>query len=330
MPGELWRGAFQYGVETTYGSGVAATRKAYFRPDSRLSREQEPRPHRFMTGTRDNVRGFTVGPQTAGGSVSLPLSYDEIVELALVTINGGVTPSTVDTSARLWVFTPGTTLNSMTLEWDDAGNAWEANGVYGNSLRIAGSAQGENLLTCDLFAKQLVTTTMTPALASRTPTFLEGWETKVYIDAFGGTAGTTVVTGQLINWDVSFTGNLGRKYFADNTNATGAVTVGEIQVEATLTFEAAGAQVDTEFTNWTGATKRLVRLEFGNNVLVGAVSAKGFVTVDLPGAWSAFDLGGEDAGTRVYELRLQYVMDPVNAYGFQLRAQNARATAFGA
>lgn len=42
----------------------------------------------------------------------------------------------------------------------------------------------------------------------------------------------------------------------------------------------------------------------------------------------AFDLGGSDEGTRVYELGLQYVYDTTNTYGLQIRAQNARSTAW--
>jgi len=52
------------------------------------------------------------------------------------------------------------------------------------------------------------------------------------------------------------------------------------------------------------------------------------VTIDLPGAWDGVDLGGTDKGTRVYEMSLQYIYDPTNAYGLQIRCQNARETAW--
>jgi hypothetical protein len=62
--------------------------------------------------------------------------------------------------------------------------------------------------------------------------------------------------------------------------------------------------------------------------LLGSGADKKFVTVDLPGAWNAVDLGQVDEQTRVYELGLQYVYDPTNAFGLQIRAQNARTAAW--
>jgi hypothetical protein len=53
-----------------------------------------------------------------------------------------------------------------------------------------------------------------------------------------------------------------------------------------------------------------------------------FVTVDIPGAWEAVDLGQTDENTRAYELSMQYVYDPTNAFGVQVRAQNERAAAY--
>lgn len=329
MAGELWRQTFQIGKETTPGTTVAATRIMYFKPDSKLSREREPRPHRFATASRDNVRAFTLGPVVVGGTLAMPLSASEIIELLLMGIKGAVTPTTPGggTATRLWTFTPHETLDAATLEWNDGANVWEAGGVYVNKLKFTGSANGEAMVEAELFGMNLAATSLTGALSGRTPDFMEGWETKLFIDTFGGTAGSTQKTGLLVNWEVEIDNQMGRKYFAANTNDTGALTIGELEVKAKLTFEASAAQSDTEYTNWNAATKRLVRLDFGNNELIEGSLYK-FVTIDLPGAWELFDLGGEDEGTRTYELSLQYIYDSSNAYGLQIRCQNARTAAF--
>ena len=328
MAGELWRQFFQIGKETTPGTRVAATRRMYFNPeDSKLTRERGARPHKFATASRDNVRAFTLGSTEVGGTISQALSASEIIELLLMTIAGGVTPTDND-PVFLWVFTPGTSLDAVTLEWNDGADEWEAGGIYGNKLTIEGSVEEENKVTCELFGLNMVNgITMTASLDERTPDFIEGWETKLYIDAFGGTPGTTAVTGTLINWSIEIDNQLERKYFANNTQDAGAIPMGEIMVSAKLTFEAAAAQSATEFTNWNAATKRLVRIEFGQNEVINGADKK-FVTVDLPGAWDAFDLGGSDKGTRTYELSLQYVYDPTNAFGVQIRCQNARSAAW--
>ena len=105
MAGELWRSTFQIGKETTPGTGVAATRKMYFMTESStLTRERDPRAHKFATQSRDSVRAHTLGPVVAGGSVKMPLSASESIELLLMGLNGGVTPTTPSggTNSRLW------------------------------------------------------------------------------------------------------------------------------------------------------------------------------------------------------------------------------------
>ncbi|MDV7395930.1 hypothetical protein RZS08_31350, partial [Arthrospira platensis SPKY1] len=113
--------------------------------------------------------------------------------------------------------------------------------------------------------------------------------------------------------------NLGRKYFANNTISQGATTIGELAVTASLTFEASAAAAAAEFANWDAATKRLVRVEFGQNEVISGGDKK-FVTIDVPGAWDAVNLAATDEGTRTYELGLQYVYDTTNAFGLQIRA----------
>lgn len=329
MSGETWRSVFAAGVESSYGSAATRTRTQYYSiDDSFLSREQDARFHRFAVGNRQTVRALTLGPQRAGGTLVQPLSASEIVEWLLITIQGAVTPATGSTG-KLWTFTPGDTLDSATLEWNDGANVWVGAGYYGNRLRIAGNPNGENVATLETFGASCVTGTAVTGLNEATPDFVSGWETAFYADAFGATAGASQVTGTLVNWDVAIDNQLGRKYFADNTNATGKVTIGEIGIAADLVLEASAAAAISEFDNWINGTKRLIRLAFGQNVGVGGSSDKYFVTVDIPGGWEMFNLGRTDAGTRVYGARLQYVYDTQNDYGLQIRCQNARTSAWG-
>ncbi len=328
MAGELWRGTVQMGKEVTPGTPVAATRKMYM-AEPTLTIDRDPRPHRFATQTRDNVRGFTLGPQQVGGEMSMPLSSAEIIEFLLIGLKGGVTPTTPGgaTTSRLWTFTPDPTLDAATIEWHDGARAWQAAGCRVDEINISGAVGEENTIKYTLFGQSMVANALTGALADRTPEFYEGWETKMYIDAFGATPGTTAVDGMLLSWDITISNQLARKYAAANTLSASGISFGELDVEANLVFEAAPAAALTEFNNWAAATKRLIRLEFGNNQILEA-ALKSFVTVDLPGAWSANDLSGDDEGTRTYEMTLQYVYDPALAAGVKIQAQNSRSSAF--
>lgn len=328
MSGELFRSTFQLGLENPAGTPVAATRKMYFNTDgSNLSGTREPRIHRFATGNRATARAYTQGPQEAGGTVVLPLSASEIIELLLIGIKGGVTPVGAGVP-KVWTFAPDTTaLGTATVEWNDGARGLQLAGCRANTLKIAGSANGENVVTAELFGTDLTVEAITGGLPDRVPDFIEGWESKCYIDALGGTPGGTVKSDLLINWDVTFNNNLGRKKWANNTSYYDDIIVGEIGIEASLLIEAAAAQSATEYANWIAETLRLVRLEFGQNDVISGGDKK-YVILDIPGAWTAFDLGQTDAGTRAYQLSLSGIYDVVNDFGLQVKCQNARAAAW--
>jgi hypothetical protein len=330
--GHLWRSTFQAAKETTYGTAVAtATRKLYYASDSVFRQEIQSRDHHFAVGRRDNVLEITNGPQMPSGRISLPLDSAECMEVFNIAIGAPTTttPAT-GTTTRLHTYKPGSSApESGTFQWDDGANPWRMTGVYANTLGIQGSANGDNMLTSDLFAKGMTQTALAGTPTDRTPTFFQGWESKIYLETIGGTPGTTNIASTLINWNVQFNNQLGRKFTADNVNAMNKATIGELTCTAELVFEASQAISLTEYNHWfnNDVAGRLVRLEFGNNTILEAALTS-FVTVDIPGKWAAFDLGQSGDGTRCYGLRLNYKYDSVLAAGFQLRAQNARAAAW--
>lgn len=278
MAGELFRGTFQAAVEVTAGTPVSpATRVLYVDPTSVLTRVRKPNPHMFMTQTRDNVRALTAGPVEAAGTMKIPMSADEIIEPLLLGIKSGVTPTTPGGTVlgRLWTFTPSsaTLPASATIEWYDGARAWQGAGMQVNTLDITGSVLGTNDISLGLFGQNIVPlSAITGALTQRTPSFFEGWETQLFIDAFGGTPGTTAIPGQLISWSVKFGNNLARKYTANNTLAASATPIGTMLATADLVFEAASSTVMNEYFSWENGsaspTKRLVRLRFGNNTVI--------------------------------------------------------------
>jgi hypothetical protein len=325
MAGELWNQQWEIGNETTPGTFVARTRQMYFEPDSKLTLERTLHPYRFATASRDNQRAASLGPQMVGGTLTMPLSASEIIEFLLMTIKNDITPT--GGTAKLWTFTPGTNVEYATLGWHDGARAWRAAGVMGSKLKFSGSVKDTAKVEMEVLGYSMAQAALTGGLTARVPDVIEGWETKLYIDAYAATPGTTAVTGTLLNWEVEIDNQAARKYFANNTTALGAVALGELAVKAKLTFEASSATSLTEEANWESVTKRLVRLEFGQNEIIAA-SDKKFVTIDLPGAWESVDLGQTDENTRAYEFSLDYIYDTTNLFGLQIRAQNARTAAW--
>jgi hypothetical protein len=330
VPGQLYLQEFRAGRETVYGTSVTPSRRLYFRPGAGLNRGGETRRHQFLTGTRDNTLEGTPAPSAPIGTYSMPVSSDECNEIlacffgpATITTPGGTTP-------RLHTFVPGTP-DSMTLQWYDGARPWQETGVYTNTVHIAGSANGENILDGELFGAGITQTALTGTAVARTPSFFEGWETTLAIDAYGGAdnyGATVIAAGQsVVSWDITATNNLGRKFTAANTNAMQSAIINPMEVTGTLTFEAAGAQALTEYNNFVSATKRRVRLKFGTNDLIETTFFHQFV-IDIPLVWTGMNLLGEDEGTRVYEGSFGFIYDPVPAFGLRIQTQSIRTANF--
>lgn len=280
MSGELWRGTFQLGKETTPGVATAATRVLYVDPTSMLTRARPPHPKPFMTTTRDNIRALTVGPVAAGGSMKLPVSAAELLEPFCIGIQASPTPTTPagGTASKQFVFRPGSTApDSATIEWQDDARVWQGSGYQVDTISIDGSVLGENIATIGLFGQNMIPLgAITGSLTQRTPTFFEGWETRLYLDAAGATPGTTQIPGQLINWSIKYGNQLSRKYTASNTLSASGTPIGSMVCTGDLTFEAAASTTLTEYNNWENGsaapTRRVMRLQFGDNTALEASS----------------------------------------------------------
>lgn len=330
--GQVWKTTFQVGKETTRGTAVAASRRMYFAPDGMINDEGEARFYDFSTATRAQTRAATPGVVRAIGSVSQQLSYSESVELALAGIRGAVVPTQPDSvgnpTVYLWTFTEGDTLDPWTLEWDDGARAWRGLGVSIDELTYAFNVREGWTVQARLLGLDFAQNALTGALASRDPNFIEGWETKVYIDAFGGTPGTTAVDCYLVSANITYRNNLALFYAAKNSRAACDLVPGVVSVEGTLTVRASEAAALTAFNDLRAATKKMIRLETGNNTTLTGIY-KGFVTLDLPGAYMSRGIGDVD-GVRTYELRYRGIYDSTAGYMFRKRLQNQRSAAYTA
>jgi len=326
VAGETWRSLYQVAKEATYGVPLAATRQLLGTGD--LTRTQAAHIVKVNTGTSDNVRGIKNRAVQAGGKFTQPLDADEIIELFLGCVAGGVVPTTA-LGASTWVFKPSPTIDSQTWEWLDGYNGWQESGVYVDTLKFtwASTADGDAMVEATLFGKDRIQNTITPSLTTRTPIWMEGWETSVYVDPIGGTPGTTQFL-TAISGTLTVTRKLGRKYFAANTQAIGAITQGEFDLTGDVLFEANTAYL-AEYADWLAATQRLFRFNFGGNgAVIGTSALKRTIQLDIPCGYTAQDLSGSDAGTRVAKATLQYVYSPTLASSFVATVINSRPTAY--
>lgn len=327
--GALWQERVQMGRQTVVGTPVAATRIAYLETIT-LSKERTNRTHRFKTGRRDNQMAVTQGPTMVSGQVKLPVHPNELLEWLAITFGVGViTTPGGGTLSRTHTYKVGTQ-DMMTLERLDGARISQGAGIRGAGMSIDGSVDGDSSATFDLYGDDIsdTFTPLTPALTDRNPPFLEGWQTKFYVDALGATPGTTQVTDLLTDWSIKLQNNMARIYAAGNTQAAIGTVSGELDLTSDLTFLAESAAAATFLTNWAAGTPKQLRIEF-----IGAVAIEAAIfpriTIDLPGYWDNPDRNKEAFGAvRAYGAPLTYIYDSTLAAGIVIAATCNRLTAF--
>lgn len=284
MPGPLWEQVIQIGKEASYGVPVAATRRAYW-GNPRLERPRAPRMRSFPVGRRDNQLAGTLGSIAASGAFAIPASADELLEY-LECLFGAATITTPagGTATRRHRYTLQSSVPSMTIERNDGANVRRGVGYRTSKLTFEGNVEGEHNVAVELFGKDYTSlAALTSSLNDATPTFIEGWETALYLDAFAGTPGTTRMSGLMYSWSLAIEAALGRKYTADNTLAMKEIVPGEIKVNGRIMIDAIMAQALTEYANWDAETARLLRFEFGQNEQIESSPTNELQTVTITG-----------------------------------------------
>ena len=283
------------------------------------------------------VTYYLTGPGGAASTASYAGQNATGAAITLAAPGNGTrfAPASAPSGANLWVFKPGQVLDTQTMEWYDGYNPWQARGCKAEELKFTGDIKADTKLDAQVWARELATANTVPPFAAvtaglpdRTPNFIQGWEARLYADPLGATPGTTVMPGTMTMWDVTIKNNMGRKYFADNTQATGAIVLGELMVQASITLEG-NANAMAEYANWDAATKRLLRIELGNNGAgIGTTALKPRMLIDVPGSWTAVDLTPEDNGTKAFKLTYDYVYDVTNAFGVAVSVYSSRGVAY--
>lgn len=283
----------QVGLESTHGTAVAATRKAYtlWTP---FSYTKDLVFAEAATGTLEPDIDATYGrPAPTQHNGSEALTFEDFAWWCQCWLKGGVSGSTDGGSpaAYTYTFDPSNTaeaLKSFTLERGTTTLPYEFNQAMVNSatLRINPDTDGYWMLDVEAMSRKPTQTAMTGSISDRTREYIKAPGTVIYIDDAGGTIGTTQVTGKFIGGSVTVLNNLDFKAFAEDENdvAANKVGIGKRQVTAQLTFE---HDDDDEFANYREdvPVERLVRIQRTGTTIHDAVTKR--ARIDLYGFWSA-------------------------------------------
>jgi hypothetical protein len=318
----------QAGIETTRGTGVAATRIVY--ATMTPSFERPIREFTDTSGTFDGNRRVAYQRQRGSFAMTDLATFEDLPWWWQFGIKGGVSGGAGDAGTPVmytYTFTPSLAtddIKAMTLEWNEQGNPYKSTQVMLNdwTLRIEPDSEGAWILDGNLLARDIATTTYTGALSDRTTEVIPAPGTKLYID--DSTIGSSQVTAKFISASVTFNQNIHYKAFGEDVTAYAANKVGRgkraVDGQIVLEFDS-----DTEFAKYRSATpvQRFIRLESAGSVIHDAVTK--LAQVNVNGYWSTIGWGNRE-GNIIATFGFKGFYNAVAGYTLQGKVQNALAT----
>lgn len=301
--------AVQLGKETTPGTGVAAGKLMQY-----IGWKLDPAIEMNTFTPMGSRVASAVTPGKDASTLTLEGSgtYSEIV-YPLCSLLKDVTPTTVDTTGKQWLFEPAArteeTKARFTVEEGSALRAGKATfgAVTGltltynrtEGLTVAGEGFAQNYQAN--IALTGSPTTIEEALVL--PTHLN-----IYSNDTFGTIGTTKLTRDF-NAEVAIGGVVGQVWPINSTNASFASDVDlapDISVKLTCTADSQGEAFLTAAR--AGATK-YVRIDALSTVLAGASTEFYKIRIDMPCKVSEYPGYGDTDGIKTVEVGLVPVLD---------------------
>jgi hypothetical protein len=275
----------QAGLEATRGTAVPATRRVYGERgtaffDPTVTKEFLAES---MSSYIKNYRHVVTG---VAANLTIPgwVTPSDLAWWGQSYWKGGVTGVLSAVTVYTYTFSPtvGTDdLKTPTFEAQTDTQGWQLPFCLGEKLEISWQAGQAVKFSADLMAQQAIPQAVTAAIGDRTGlNGLAGTTANVYIDAGGGTIGTTPaanVLGGKFTWTnqwMPITHNKGQLFYDDAVREVRSLAI-ELDVHYNSQTELATVQSDVE---------RLIRVNFQGPVIAGSTgSIKEAVNMDFYG-----------------------------------------------
>ena len=294
----------QAGKEASRGTGVAADKVIigtltvtpsvqYHRPvDERNSLAEFHRSVAVAQGTRMRFEGDA--------------TYEQLIDWLSMSVKGGITPATVESTGRTWTFTPNTSAknvqDSYTFEYGDDVQMWDAAFSLCENLEL-GITLGEVVqIRADMFAKFAAKSSFTGSLNEIVPTEIVANHLRVYIDDTWAKLGDTQVAELVTGAMVKLPTGIAASKRADGALDFSAVSESKTHLELDIDMLSSTAGI-TEYDAYVANADRAIRLELTGGIAVGTTPFK--LTIDCFGRYvSEPELFGDYDGENMIRMSL--------------------------
>lgn len=329
MPGNVRFRALQLGVQTTFGTPVAATRRMPWRYTPTVD------PHWTSpdvdTGTLDPaIAPYRMALDVTGQSTG-PLAANDVHVLWAALLKGGISPT--GATAKSWALQPASETADdyeiFTAEWGDevATDQWRyQDGIVDQLQLVYPEDLGPIQHTADWrWATATYPNTRTPGLVVDTdPTWLYGADTTLYVDDAAGSIGISPLLNSMHGAQVTIAANTDVKRFSNGSNTNFAVAGygrGARTLETTITL-AKSTPAIAEAVKWLNANpqERFLAIDTTTRTLITG-STYYRHRLRFAGYWFTRQEGAQGSNTTM-QLVCRHVYDSVLGYPLDVLVVN--------
>jgi hypothetical protein len=295
----------QIGVESTSGTKVDSTeiwRGPIDFPEDEIEVKEHKEAVAIIGGTDET---FISSYGSKWPIAETELTFEQFPYLLASSIKN-VTSGSADGagSGKIYAYpldtTSVNTRSTLTLEAFDNQQEEEAGYGYCRSWKLTGKGGNSGnawMMAAELGAQQLAPGTKTAALALPAIEIALFPKSKLFIDAIGGTVGSTQITGTFLAADITYDSGLLRKYTGDGSLDYTFTYLSEPKITGSILFEHNATGV-TQKATWRAQTAKLMRIQILGNALTSAGTTYTYKTINLDFAmkFTKVDPIGEENG----------------------------------
>lgn len=306
----------QFGRETTWNTGVAATAKLMGLDDLKTTVDIANTQARYLQG--DYAPAHAVTQTYASGQIKTAgvFNFDDACVICDAALQGGVAGSLSDTSAYTWTYAaPYAAAGGQrprTLEVYDGQQGYKLTGGLIKGFGLQGQVGGGNLvrMTTHWLGGTFAKATPTAAISARTVRTHPASLVSLRADNFGGTVGTTVLASTLIDWSLDYDSGLHLKQFGHDTSLA-PTSYGYGTPTATLRAKLEfNANAVAELDKFIAGAGRLIELRGTSPELAGAATVYKQFKIQFAGdITSVSDLWSDRDGNTVIDVTLSARVD---------------------